>query len=327
VTFDAHISGTGNFSDLTPVRPALRADPAVLTAAIALVGIPFRSGGVTFGAQATSTLKGRLDPPVLEGRLPSANDEILLGSRTLRQLHTRVGRTIDVNLPTGPPIRLRVVGRGVLPPLNDTEQLGRGGVVAGTFLEALKGVVAANFRVPPPGDAFVSFAPGVPRAREISALQDRLGPAVTVTAPPVPTDIVNFGQVRNLPEILAGLLGAVAALTVTYLLLIAIRRRRHDLAILKALGLVPRQVSAAIAWQASAVIIVSVVIGLPLGLAAGRTAWTLVADQLGVVVKPIVPWPLVLILIPSALLLANLIAAGPALVAGRIPPASVLRSE
>jgi ABC-type antimicrobial peptide transport system permease subunit len=108
---------------------------------------------------------------------------------------------------------------------------------------------------------------------------------------------------------------------------IAIRRRRRDLAILKALGLVPRQVSAAIAWQASAVIIVSVVIGLPLGLAAGRTAWTLVADQLGVVVKPIVPWPLVLILIPSALVLANLIAAGPALVAGRIRPASVLRSE
>jgi hypothetical protein len=329
VTFDAHISGTGNFSDLTPVGPALHADPVVSTAAIALVGIPFRSGGVTFGAQATSALKGRLEPPVLAGRLPSANDEILLGSRTMRQLHTRVGRTIDVDLPTGPPIRLRVVGRGVLPPLTDTEQLGRGGVVAGGFLEALKGLAPAmaNFRIPPPGDGFVSFAPDVPPARGISALQDRLGPAVTVTAPPVPTDIVNFGQVRNLPQILAGLLGAVAAVTVTYLLVIAIRRRRHDLAILKALGLVPFQVSAAIAWQASAVIIVSVVIGLPLGLAAGRTAWTLVADQLGVVVKPIVPWPLVLSLIPSALLLANLIAAGPALVAGRIRPASVLRSE
>jgi ABC-type antimicrobial peptide transport system permease subunit len=150
---------------------------------------------------------------------------------------------------------------------------------------------------------------------------------VSVVAPSQPTDVVNFGQVRNLPQLLAGLLGIVAAVTMAYLLVSSIRRRRRDLAILKTLGLVPRQVSVAIAWQATTVVLVSTAVGLPLGLAAGRSAWSVAAGQIGVVVRPTVPWAVVLGLVPLALLIANLVAAGPALAAGRIRPAAVLRSE
>jgi hypothetical protein len=46
-----------------------------------------------------------------------------------------------------------------------------------------------------------------------------------------------------------------------------------------------------------------------------------------VVVRPTVPLLLVLALVPAALLIANVVAAGPALSAGRIPAAAVLRSE
>jgi ABC-type lipoprotein release transport system permease subunit len=139
--------------------------------------------------------------------------------------------------------------------------------------------------------------------------------------------VANFGQVRNLPQLLAGLLGVLAAATMAHLLVSAIRRRRRDLAILKALGIVPRQVSAAIAWQATTVALVALLLGLPLGLAAGRSAWDVVAGQLGVVVRPAVPWAVVIAIVPAALLIANLVAAGPALAAGRIRPATVLRSE
>jgi ABC-type lipoprotein release transport system permease subunit len=59
--------------------------------------------------------------------------------------------------------------------------------------------------------------------------------------------VANFGQVRNLPQILAGLLGVVAAAALAYLLVSPIRRRRRDLAVLRTLGFVPRQISAAIA--------------------------------------------------------------------------------
>jgi len=163
------------------------------------------------------------------------------------------------------------------------------------------------------------------KAREVAAL--RTAANLLVSVPTEPTDVANFGQVRRLPAILAGLLAVMAAITIAHLLITAIRRRRRELAVLRALGLVPRQVSWAIAWQATTVVGVAAVIGLPLGLAVGRTAWAVVAGQIGVAVRPTVPVPLVLSLIPAALLVANLVAAGPAMAAARIRLAPVLRSE
>jgi hypothetical protein len=62
-------------------------------------------------------------------------------------------------------------------------------------------------------------------------------------------------------------------------------------------------------------------------MAAGRWAWRLVANQLGVVSGPVVPPAPVLAIATGALLAANLAAAGPGWVAARIRPAAVLRSE
>ena len=61
------------------------------------------------------------------------------------------------------------------------------------------------------------------------------------------------------------------------------------------------------------------VVGLPLGVAAGRWLWNLFAQQIGVVPEPVTPVPLVLLVVPSAVLLANVVAAIPALVATRGP--------
>ena len=202
-------------------------------------------------------------------------------------------------------------------------------MIAPSALTAFGAVARPGFEAPPPGDAFVRFRPGVAKAAEVAKLESRLGGSgvVKVTAPTEPSDVANFGQVRNLPQILAGLLGAVAAVTMAYLLVSAIRRRRRDLAVLKTLGLVPRQVSAVIAWQATTVALVALVVGLPLGLAAGRVAWDTVAGQLGVVARPTIPWPWMVGLSLAAVLIANVVAIGPALAAGRIHPATVLRSE
>ncbi len=88
--------------------------------------------------------------------------------------------------------------------------------------------------------------------------------------------MAHFGQVRRLPAALAGLLAVMAALTIAHLLITGIRRRRRELAVLRALGFVPRRVSWAIAWQATTVVMVAVVIGLPLGSPWGA-AWVVVA--------------------------------------------------
>jgi putative ABC transport system permease protein len=142
-----------------------------------------------------------------------------------------------------------------------------------------------------------------------------------------PVDVANFGQVSNLPEILAGLLGLIAVATIGHLLLSSVRRRRRELAVLKTLGLVPRQVSALVAWQATTISVLAAAVGVPIGVAGGRWAWIAVANGLGVVPSPSVPVLLVLGLIPAAAVVANLIAAAPAASAGRVSPATALRAE
>jgi putative ABC transport system permease protein len=82
-----------------------------------------------------------------------------------------------------------------------------------------------------------------------------------------------------------------------------------------------------VVWQASTMLLIALAVGLPLGVAAGRWAWTVVAEQLGTVAEPVTPLGLVLLTIPAGLLLANLVAALPARVASRLKPATVLRSE
>ena len=67
------------------------------------------------------------------------------------------------------------------------------------------------------------------------------------------------------------------------------RQRRRELALLKALGLRARQIRAIIAWQTSTILVVAVAVGVPLGIAAGRWAWTSFANSIGVVPTPVVP--------------------------------------
>jgi ABC-type lipoprotein release transport system permease subunit len=98
----------------------------------------------------------------------------------------------------------------------------------------------------------------------------------------------------------------------------------RDLAILKALGFVSRQVRATVAWQATA--IAGLVIGLPLGVAAGRWGWTVLARGFAIEPVPVIPL-LVLLAVPAVLVLANVVAAVPARAAARTQAAVVLRTE
>ena len=68
------------------------------------------------------------------------------------------------------------------------------------------------------------------------------------------------------------------------------------------------------------------VIGLPLGVAAGRWAWTLLARGFAIEPVPVIS-ALVLLSVPAVLLMANLVAAVPGRAAARTRPAVVLRTE
>jgi ABC-type antimicrobial peptide transport system permease subunit len=139
--------------------------------------------------------------------------------------------------------------------------------------------------------------------------------------------VIDFGQVRALPTILALGLAAIAMATLAHMSISGVNRRRRELAVFKVLGLTPRGVSAVVAWQATVVTALALVVALPLGVVAGRWAWSVVAARLGAVTEISVPVTVVVALAVLAIVVSNLVAAMPALRAGRIRPGVVIRTE
>jgi ABC-type lipoprotein release transport system permease subunit len=107
----------------------------------------------------------------------------------------------------------------------------------------------------------------------------------------------------------------------------SVRQRPRDLALLKTMGFVRRQLAAAVAWQATVAAVIGIVVGFPLGIVAGRWLWNLFAEQIYAVPYPTVPLTSVLLVAVGTLLLANVVAAVPARTAARTPTALTLRSE
>ena len=148
-----------------------------------------------------------------------------------------------------------------------------------------------------------------------------------VTADQRPGDIRNYAGVRATPLVLGALLALLAVGTLAHVLVTGVRRRRRDLAVLKTIGLLRSQVIAVVSWQAIALAAAALAVGLPIGVVAGRWAWVIFADSVGVAGRADIPVPLVLLITPAVLLLAAGIAAVPAAAAARIRPATALRAE
>jgi hypothetical protein len=265
--------------------------------------------------------KGSVPLEVLEGREPVRASEITLGTNTLRALGKHVGDTVAMAVDAAQPAkRMRVVGRMVLSagPLDTAIAPGKGAVVDFEVFRRLAPETAVQVFL-------VRLDPAVDRGRTVDGLR-RAFPG-TVVRPLAHPDISDLQRVGYLPGLLAALVAVLALGTVTHALVSSIRRRRRDLAVLKTLGFLRRQVSATVAWQATAFATAAILVGLPVGVAVGRWAWQLVAVQLGVVPEPVVLSLDVLAVAGGALLAANLIAAAPGWAAGRLRPALVLRSE
>ena len=150
-------------------------------------------------------------------------------------------------------------------------------------------------------------------------------PDLNAAAPQQPVDLVNFGRVQYLPLLVGGLLAVLAIGTLVHLLVTSIRSRRSDLAILKVLGFVPRQLRRTIAWQANTIAALALVLGLPLGLIIGRWLWIAFTDQLGVETITATPWIAGVVLVLAVLIAVQLIAALPARSAARTNTSQAFR--
>ena len=279
-----------------------------------------------------------LFPAVLEGRAPRADNEVALGTSTLRQLNTHVGDTVDASI-AGNAVRLRVVGRAVFPAFGQGSfsptGLGDGAALWGPQVARLGPPRDAGGA--PPGSAnfaLVHVAPGKNHGSEVNTVvadvnrsaKCIVGQCSLLTAQR-PADIRNYAAIEATPLALAALLGLLAIASIAHVLLTSIRRRRRELAVLMSLGFTRRQVSAAVAWQSVTLAAVAIAIGLPVGIAAGRWIWMVFSTHLNAVSSVHVPLVPTLLMIPGALLIAILLAVGPAWSTRRLHPAAVLRSE
>ena len=112
--------------------------------------------------------------------------------------------------------------------------------------------------------------------------------------------MTNYAAIDATPEILAGVLAVLGLAVLAQFILASARRRRRDFALLKVLGMFRRDLSAVAFWQVATVTAVALVVGVPLGIAGGRWAWQLFANQAGLAPGAITPLP-VLWMIPATL--------------------------
>jgi FtsX-like permease family len=295
---------------------------------------------------------GAVEPPTVSGtaidgselfelgRSPETGpSQIELGATTMRQLGKKVGDTVSVG--EGPTKRrLTVVGIVTLPSigvgLTDHVDLGTGAMLPEVTLLAIEGFNSLDFSqgeaIPSvPSTIAIDMEPGV-SARPIVDRILRAEPGGTpggiyVLPRVLGASIVNAGQMSGQPLDLAIVLGVAVLISLSTTVVASARRRRRELAVLQALGFTRRQLSGIIAWQSATVLLVAVVIGLPLGVVAGRAAWAAFATSLGVV--PVVVIPLVGLVVGLVALVAvgAALTAVPGLYAARGSTASSLRPE
>jgi ABC-type antimicrobial peptide transport system permease subunit len=127
--------------------------------------------------------------------------------------------------------------------------------------------------------------------------------------------------------VVAAILGLMAGAVLVYTLLTAIRRRRRDLAILKTMGFVRRDVAGTVVSQAVTLALLALVLGLPFGVLVGRIVWRAFANWQGIPPVPTVDVVALALIAAAVVVAAALIALAPAVLAARTAPADALRSE
>ena len=244
-----------------------------------------------------------------------ADDEVALGARTASITDTGIGDTVAV----GPDQRpMRVVGISLFQQTPHSS-FDEGAWVTPKIIDEMSGVSLEE------RDGRVLIR--LHRGADQDAVMASLSESYYVETPAAVPDVENLANVRRLPLSLAAFLVLLAIGAVGHALLTGARHRAHDLAVLRALGITPRQAAACVSWQATIIGIIALAIGVPAGLIIGRAVWRLTADSLSFVyVGPLAKLALVLV-IPGALLVCWILAIWPARAARRRPAAEVLRAE
>ncbi len=264
---------------------------------------------------------GDLAPPLRDGRLPVDDDEVALGARTAEAVGVGVGDAVAMTDAAGGSVpEVEVVGIAVFAPV-ETKDPGTGALVSSEGLERYR-------RSDGFSSLLVRYREGFDASElEGSLMERQLADFSAVYARPrLPGDLENLDLVMPIVVALGAFFAALGVAGLTHGLVVGARRRRHELATLRALGMRRGQVRSVVVVTGLATALFGAVLGAPLGIAAGRSAWTLVIGGKGMLDAPTVPALVIVGIVSAALLLALALSWWPGTAAAR-RPGQVLRSE
>jgi ABC-type antimicrobial peptide transport system permease subunit len=269
---------------------------------------------------ATRPVTGEMRFVILDGHRPRGPGELALAPTTLHELHAKIGDEVRVG--SDPGVKVRVVGEALLPATSHTDYDQSGWMTAAGLRAAVRGGVsdAEDYLL-------VRWRSGVDTTAAQRKLVRIAGSELFPIPATLPVAVADLARIEDLPLALAGFFALLACATVAHALVTTVRRRRHDLAVLRSIGFTRRQTRGAVAWQATLLAVAGIVVGVPLGIATGRLTWRWLADDFPIAYVPPLALLAVLVVATVALLLANALAAGPAHFASRIRPADALRVE
>ena len=295
----------------------IAADPDVSAVTQVWLDYEPRVNGHTVPGFAEGFVKGHRGFVIVHGRAPASRDEVALGAKTLRLAGTAIGGVVDIEGKS-----MRVVGTALFPATPSNYALADGALLTYPGVKYLELEAAGGTD----SQFAVTFRAGVDRAaamQRLTALNNGDPPA----GPIAHAEIDQLRQLDRLPLALAGFLVAIALLAVGNLIVLSVRRRGRDLAVLRALGCTPRQVDRIVALQATMLAIAGFVVGVPAGILLGRVVWARVADAYGVANDLAWSWIPVVITLAVTLVLVNVIAWWPARRAARARVAATLTTD
>ncbi len=220
---------------------------------------------------------------MVSGRWFGGPGEAVVPSGFLTATGTRVGDSVTLTN-GGLQVRVRLVG--------EVFDLREDGMEILTAESSLGGL---GVRFDPPSTRFhIDVAAGTDRDAYLSGLNRALRPIGADGLPNTPEVSGTVLAMNGLAGMLTALLVAVAALGVLNTVVLDSRERVHELGVLKALGMSPRQTVAMLVTTVAAVGLVAGAVGVPIGMAVhsavlplmGRAAYTGMPDAYVAVYGP-----------------------------------------
>jgi ABC-type lipoprotein release transport system permease subunit len=338
VPFQAELENPGGASEAAAMKPllaSLRQAPAIAQITLATTA-NITINGHQVRAVAMNAVRGPALLSVVDGKLPAGDHEISLGAATLRSIGAQTGDLVQVAVPdhhgTVHRAQFRVAGRAAFASSFGSGGLGNGAAITFRALTDLQCPPGAGqhscqqqVQLEVIDNVLVRSVPGPAGTAALAQLARKYPQYENFSEEP--TELVNFGESVNFPLLFGGLLALFGAATMVHLLLVSVARRRTEAGLLKVLGFLRRQVIAVVGWQATTVALVGIVVGVPLGIAAGRFAWREFATNLGVVPESVVQVAVLGVIALGVLAATNILAALPAWLAGRSRAAELMRAE